>query len=123
MERIPCLLDGFSTRLSAASKICGVALNLVYTRHGSRLTVARNRRAFLNKLRATHDGRPWPLVTLRQIHSDIIHCMTAPSQQTLAGDGLITRTPGIVLAILTADCLPWILADTKRPAIGVFHAG
>src|SRR5438477_10223123 len=69
-----------------------------------------------------HNGRPWPLVTLRQIHSDIIHCMTAPSQQTLAGDGLITRTPGIVLAILTADCLLLILADTKRPTIGVFHA-
>jgi len=28
-----------------------------------------------------------------------------------------------VLAILTADCIPVILVDTKRPAIGVFHAG
>ncbi|HEV2717969.1 MAG TPA: polyphenol oxidase family protein, partial [Terriglobales bacterium] len=28
-----------------------------------------------------------------------------------------------VLAILTADCLPVILIDTKRGAVGVFHAG
>jgi YfiH family protein len=41
----------------------------------------------------------------------------------LAGDGLVTQTPGLLLAILTADCLPVILADTKRRAIGVFHAG
>jgi len=47
----------------------------------------------------------------------------AVPKETVAADGLITRTPGIVLAILTADCIPVILADTKRPAIGVFHAG
>jgi hypothetical protein len=41
----------------------------------------------------------------------------------LAGDGLITRTPGLVLAVLTADCLPVIVADRKLRAIGVFHAG
>ena len=41
----------------------------------------------------------------------------------LTGDGLLTQTPGLLLAILTADCLPVILADTKRRAVGVFHAG
>jgi len=79
--------------------------------------------AFLKRIETVENGRPWPLVTLRQIHSDVIHCVTDLPQQALAGDGLITQTPGIVLAILTADCLPVILADTKRPAIGVLHAG
>jgi YfiH family protein len=36
---------------------------------------------------------------------------------------LITATPGLLLAIQTADCLPVILVDTKRRAVGVFHAG
>src|SRR5437879_10812267 len=36
---------------------------------------------------------------------------------------MVTSHPGILLAILTADCLPIILADTKRHAVGVFHAG
>lgn len=35
----------------------------------------------------------------------------------------MTNLPGILLAILTADCLPVILVDPKRRAIGVFHAG
>jgi YfiH family protein len=41
----------------------------------------------------------------------------------LAGDGLITNTPGILLAVLTADCLPVILVDPRNRAVGVFHAG
>ena len=40
-----------------------------------------------------------------------------------AGDGLITATPGLLLAVQTADCLPVILVDAKRRAVGVFHAG
>ena len=65
----------------------------------------------------------WSIATVRQIHSDLIHCVSTIPKQPLAGDGLITNTPGILLAILTADCLPVILVDAKRRAIGVFHAG
>ena len=36
---------------------------------------------------------------------------------------MVTDVPGIVLAILTADCLPVILIDPKKRAVGVFHAG
>jgi hypothetical protein len=43
--------------------------------------------------------------------------------EPLAGDGLITATPGLLLAIQTADCLPVILVDTRHRAVGVFHAG
>jgi len=123
LARIPWLLHGFSTRLGGSSKIYGAALNLGFTKQDSRLAVERNRWAFLKKLGAIENGRPWSLVTLRQIHSDIIQCVGDVPEKILAGDGLITRTPGIVLAVLTADCLPVILVDTKRRAVGVFHAG
>jgi YfiH family protein len=36
---------------------------------------------------------------------------------------LVTDTPGLILAVQTADCLPIILVDKKRRAVGVFHAG
>ena len=39
------------------------------------------------------------------------------------GDGLLTATPGLLLAIQTADCFPVILVDAERKAVGVFHAG
>ena len=49
--------------------------------------------------------------------------MDSVPKEALAGDGLITASPGLLLAIQTADCLPVILVDTKRRAVGVFHAG
>jgi YfiH family protein len=63
------------------------------------------------------------LITIRQIHSDIICSVDSIPKEPLTGDGLITATPGLLLAIQTADCLPVVLVDTKRRAVGVFHAG
>jgi hypothetical protein len=62
-------------------------------------------------------------VTLRQVHSDIIRFVDSAAEAQHAGDGLITATPGLLLAIQTADCLPIILIDPKQRAVGVFHAG
>ena len=64
-----------------------------------------------------------PLITLRQVHSDIIHCVDSEPKTQLVGDGLITSSPGLLLGIQTADCLPIILIDLKQRAVGVFHAG
>lgn len=63
------------------------------------------------------------MITLRQVHSDIIRCVDSIPDEPLAGDGLITVMPGVLLAIQTADCLPVIIVDRKRHAVGVFHAG
>lgn len=38
-------------------------------------------------------------------------------------DAAITLCPGVVLAILTADCIPVVLADVDGRALGVAHAG
>jgi polyphenol oxidase len=124
LKPIPWLVHGFSTRPGGFSKAYGGrTLNLGFTREDARAAVERNRTSFLRELGAISKGRPWLLVTLRQIHSDLIHCVTGIPKPGLAGDGLITQTPGILLAILTADCLPVILVDAKRRAVGVFHAG
>jgi len=39
------------------------------------------------------------------------------------GDALITDEPGVALLSLHADCLPILLVDPDRPAVGVVHAG
>ena len=38
-------------------------------------------------------------------------------------DALATRTPGIILGILTADCVPVLFADRDAGVIGAAHAG
>jgi YfiH family protein len=121
---IPWLLHGFSTRLGGTSRVYGGnALNLGFTKQDSRAAVERNRELFLKEVGATSGRKTWPLVSLRQIHSDLIHCVDHLAEHTWAADGLVTDTPGLVIAVQTADCLPVILADKKRRAIGVFHAG
>jgi len=124
LKRIPCLIHGFSTRTGGFSEAYGGhALNLGFTKHDARHAVERNRAALLKELGAAKKGMTWLLVTQRQIHSDLIHCVSEAPRSSLTGDGLITRTPGILLAVLTADCLPILLVDPKQRAVGVFHAG
>ncbi len=122
LSEFPWLVHGFSTRAGGVSRIYGGgALNLGFTNDDSKAAVESNRSAFLRELGA--GAKPQPLVTLRQVHSDIIHFVDSPPESQLVGDGLITATPGLLLAIQTADCLPIILVDPKRRAVGVFHAG
>ena len=131
LSKLAWLEHGFSTRQGGTSRVYGGnALNLGFTKHDSRAAVERNRELFLKELgaeslgtRTTNERKSWPLVTLRQIHSDLIYRVDCIPQQPLAGDGLLTDTPELVLAVLTADCLPVIVVDGKRRAAGVFHAG
>jgi polyphenol oxidase len=123
MKGIPWLVHGFSARLGGFSSAYGQALNLGFTKDDSRVAVERNRSVFLRTLGAFDQGQPWPLITLRQIHSDVIHQVTSAADGHLVGDGLITSTPGLLLAVQTADCLPIVLIDPKCRAVGVFHAG
>ncbi|MFZ0290245.1 MAG: peptidoglycan editing factor PgeF [Candidatus Sulfotelmatobacter sp.] len=128
LSKFPWLVHGFSTRVGGFSRVYGkAALNLGLTKDDSKSAVQRNRAAFLAELGAkckSNSGSSlWPLVTLRQIHSDIIRFVEPPVESQLVGDGLVTNTPGLLLAIRTADCLPIILVDSQLRAVGVFHAG
>jgi polyphenol oxidase len=136
LSLIPWLAHGFSTRVGGSSRpYGGNTLNLGFTKEDTKSAVERNRFAFLRELGARHKNSQkahskiarapnlWPLITLRQIHSDMIHFVDSPPEKQLVGDGLITATPSLLLAIQTADCLPIILVDPKRRAVGVFHAG
>ena len=145
LSRLPWLIHGFSTRAGGFSKLYQPLsqngtdaspvgqLNLGFTADDRPAAVRRNRVAFLTAVGAVRrNGNPWPLITLRQIHSDVIHLITqplvakyanAPPSRQLVGDGMITNLPGVALAVQSADCLPIVIADVKTHAIGVFHAG
>jgi polyphenol oxidase len=124
LGKLAWLVHAFSTRHGGVSRgYGGNALNLGFTKQDSRAAVERNRELFLKELGAANGRTSWPLVSLRQIHSDLIHRVDRMPEQPLAGDGMVTDTPGLLLAVQTADCLPIILVDPKRRAVGVFHAG
>lgn len=130
LSRFAWLVHGFSTRQGGFSRpYGGNALNLGFTKNDPKAAVERNRAQFLREVGAVgsehrRNRSPlWPLVTLRQVHSDIIRFVDSPAESQLAGDGMITSTPGLLLGIQTADCLPIILVDPKSRGVGVFHAG
>ena len=122
---LPWLVHGFSTREGGVSTCYGEpSLNFGLTPDDSKENVLRNRALFLEALDARGaNGQPWPLVQLKQIHSGIVHSVSAAPEHVLAGDGLITDTPGFLLTVKTADCAPILVVDCKHKAVGVFHAG
>lgn len=64
----------------------------------------------------------WPMATARQVHSATVLRVDAEGLQGEA-DGLVTGTPGLLLGIRTADCLPVLMADPEHRAVAAVHAG
>jgi len=65
------------------------------------------------------------LAGVYQVHGR--RCVTVDAATDLAArpeaDALATRTPGILLGILTADCVPILFADREAGVVGAAHAG
>ena len=61
-------------------------------------------------------------VWLRQVHGAAIADLDE-AYGGFAADGSVTRTPGTVCAVLTADCLPVLLADRDSRVVAAAHAG
>ena len=67
------------------------------------------------------DGR---LVWMHQVHSDRVVRVDGPSDGPVDdADGLVTTTRRLGLAVVTADCVPVLLADARAGVIGAVHAG
>ncbi len=65
------------------------------------------------------------MVSLRQVHSNVVHVIDQNSHpdEILAGDGMVTCEKGIALGILGADCAPVLFVGPKNGVIGAAHAG
>jgi YfiH family protein len=81
--------------------------------------VARNRASLRDALRLPAEPR-W----LKQVHGVHVARFDAPvATGEVEADAAVTRAPGVVLAILTADCLPVFFCARDGSAIAAAHAG
>ena len=65
------------------------------------------------------------LVSPHQVHSPDVVSVTAPFADDARppADALVTATPGLLLGIVTADCVPVLFADREAGVVGAAHAG
>lgn len=127
-EQLEWLWHGFSTRRGGASReYCTTAsngeLNLGFTAEDDRDVVARNRQLLAE---AVTGSSATPLVTVRQIHSNLVlraGDAGADFKQPAKADGLMAGEPGLLLAVMAADCIPVLVADRRRRVVAAFHAG
>ncbi|NDV01976.1 peptidoglycan editing factor PgeF [Pseudoroseicyclus tamaricis] len=66
---------------------------------------------------------PEALAGVTQVHSPRVVTLEAPPEVPVEADAMVTATPGLGLAILTADCQPVLLSEPEAGVIGAAHAG
>ncbi len=64
------------------------------------------------------------VVWMNQVHGDRVEVVDGPRDGPVDDtDALVTATPRLALAVVTADCVPVLLADARAGVIGAVHAG
>lgn len=134
--RWPGVAYGCTTRAGGVSTGPRASLNLA-------LHVGDDEQAVLENRRRLAEGLPREPFWLEQVHGTRVVQVSdrgyspldfAPSGECRAlpivtdptppcADAAVTTEPGVVLAIMTADCLPVVIADTEGRALGLAHAG
>lgn len=112
---------GFFTREGGVSGGVYRSLNCGYGSDDVRSAVAENRRRIAAHLGASHDD----VVTVYQVHSADAISIEAPFPDggVPKADAIVTRTPGLAIGALAADCTPVLFADPEARVIGAAHAG
>jgi polyphenol oxidase len=67
------------------------------------------------------------LVWMNQVHGDRVEVVDGPQSAAVGGevgtDALVTCTARLALAVVTADCVPVLMADARAGVAAAVHAG
>lgn len=105
-----------TTRRGGVSDGPYASLNLGANTGDDHARVAENRARI-----ARHAGFPADPLWLTQVHGTAVVDEQAPPG--VAADGRYTAVPGVVCAVLAADCLPLLLASADGTEIAAVHGG
>lgn len=110
---------GFFTRKGGASSGVFEGLNCGQGSSDQSEIVTINRARVADAMQVQPDN----LISVHQVHSPDVQVVTGPLPDRPRADAMVTATPGLALAILTADCQPVLFGDAKANVVGVAHAG
>lgn len=95
------------------------SLNCSYAQQDTRENVTENRARAVRQLSC----KATKLQTMNQVHGTDVVVVDDLFAKAPSADALVTKNPEIVLGVLTADCVPVLLADIENGVIGAAHAG
>jgi len=82
--------------------------------------VAANRKRLAAAI-GLHEDR---LIWMNQVHGDRVAVVEGPRDTPVDDtDALVTTTPRLALAVITADCVPVLMADARAGVVAAVHAG
>lgn len=111
---------GFFTRAGGASEGLYAGLNTGVGSSDNPDSVAENRRRVAQWM----GGVPDDFAACYQVHSAIARVAEAGWKgERPEGDASVTAAPGVICAVLTADCAPILLADAEAGVVAAVHAG
>jgi YfiH family protein len=111
---------GFFTRKGGASSGVYAGLNCGQGSDDQSEAVAINRARVADAMNVERDA----LKSVHQVHSARV--VTIDGSETggrTEADAMVTRTPGMALGVLTADCQPVLFSDPEAGVVGAAHAG
>jgi polyphenol oxidase len=117
--RLAGIGHGFFGRRGGVSEGLYASLNAAPASKDAREALIENRRRIASVLGG------YPLLSLAQYHSAVTVTVAKPwtMEQSPKADALVSKTAGIILGLVTADCAPVLLADPAARVIGAAHAG
>ena len=114
------IAHGFFSRIGGISEGIYASLNTGPGSNDDADNVVENRRRCVSAIGAPDAS----LLTAYQIHSaDVVIALQPWSGDRPKADAIVTNSPGLALGVLTADCMPWLLADPGAGVIASAHAG
>ncbi len=117
---VPGVRHGFFTRQGGVSQGIYDSLNCGWgAKDDPPDCVDRNRALALQALHGVH------LTTPYQVHGTVVVQVDKPwgCGEAPRADALVTDRPGLAVGVLSADCVPVLLADREGKAVGAAHAG
>ncbi len=125
-ERLPVVdgahgvLRAFTTREGGVSEYAWEGMNLGGSAGDRPEHVRRNRASVAAALGVEDDH----LLFMDQCHGSSVVAVDGPWVGAAPpADGIVTRRSDLALAVLVADCVPVLLADTAAGVVGAVHAG
>ena len=113
----PTIVHGFFGRAGGVSTGIYASLNACLHKGDEDANIDENRRRICKAMGIDR------MVTLRQVHKNDVLIVDADTPNGHQMDAMVTKTPGRLLAIQTADCAPILLIDPVARVVGAVHAG